>query len=561
MGVFVRSCAALAVTCLFILAAHGVEHGSVATVRKEATDAAIAAMRSGGNAIDGAVAAALTLGVVDGNNSGIGGGCFMLIRLANGKVVALDGREMAPAAAKREMFLREGKAVPELSQTGALAVGVPGSLAVYDFALNHYGKNKIAQYLNAAAEIAEKGFPIDSSYFARLQSAAHDLNRFPASRAIFLQKDGTPRKIGETLVQSDLAKSFRAMAEQGIDWFYKGPFAKNLSAWMRENGGLITEADMAAYEVKVREPLHTQYHGYDIIGFPPPSSGGVHVAQILNILGGFELQKFTPGGIQEVHWVAEAMKLAFADRAFWLGDPDYVKVPRGLISQSYGKRLAKKMDPARASKVTSHGTPESAETEFFKQMSKHTTHFSVADSDGNWVACTATVNTTFGSKVVIPGTGIVLNNQMDDFAAQPGVPNFFGLVGAEANSVAPGKRPLSSMSPTIIVKEGKPILAVGAAGGPTIISQTLLTLINVLDHGMSLEEALARPRWHHQWMPDQLTIEKSADAELTASLKSRGHKVVVTDSIGATQAVGRSADGSLTAAHDPRVKTGSAISF
>ena len=303
---------------------------------------------------------------------------------------------------------------------------------------------------------------------------------------------------------------------------------------MKSNGGVITARDFKSYNYKLREPVRTKYRGYEIVGFPPPSSGGVHVAQILNILERFDLKKLGAGSADFIHVVTEAMKLAFADRAHWLGDPDFVPVPRGLVSETYAGRLARKIEMARATPVPTHDAPDRATEDVF---SKHTTHFSTADAEGNWVACTATVNTTFGSKVVIPGTGIVMNNQMDDFSIQSGVANAFGLLGAEANAVAPGKRPLSSMSPTIVIKDGRPMLSIGAAGGPTIISQTLLAIICFIDFGMTIDQALAQPRFHHQWQPDELRIERTVPETVRRALESRGHKLKVLDSIGSAQAV------------------------
>ncbi len=526
------------------------QKGIVATVHPLASEAAVAAMKNGGNAIDAAVAAALTLGVVDGFNSGIGGGCFLLIRRADGSVVAIDGREKAPAAATRDMFLRDGKADTRLSQTGALAIGIPGSLAAYDYAIRNFGKLPLRTHLLAAAKIAEKGFPISRTYAQRLASAVEDLKQFEASRVIFLKTDGAPRRPGDLLRQTDLARSYRAIAEQGIGWFYGGILAERTERWMKASGGIATAKDFKSYDFKLREPVRTTYRGHEILGFPPPSSGGVHVAQILNILERFDLKQLGRGTADFIHVVTEAMKLAFADRAHWLGDPEFVPVPRGLVSKEYAARLAGRIDLKRATAVPAHDTPERAREDVF---GKHTTHFSTADAGGNWVACTATINTTFGSKVVIPGTGIVMNNQMDDFSIQPGVANAFGLVGADANAVAPGKRPLSSMSPTIVLRDGKPILSVGAAGGPTIISQTLLAIICTIDFGMPLEESLAQPRFHHQWQPDELRIEKTVPEGARAELARRGHKVKVVETLGAAQAVALGGDSrTLTGAPDPR---------
>ncbi|MBI3879157.1 MAG: gamma-glutamyltransferase [Verrucomicrobia bacterium] len=527
------------------------DKGMAATVNPIATEAAANAMKRGGNAVDAAVAAALTLGVVDGHNSGVGGGCFMLIRLPIGKYVAIDAREMAGAAATRDMFIRDGQADTALSQTGPLASGVPGSLAAYTYALKEFGKLKLADHLRAAADIAETGFTIDEVYARKLKGAAADLAKFPASKAIFLHKDGSPYIKGEIIKQPDLAKSYRAMAKDGIRWFYDGPFSQAAAKWMKENGGILTEQDFRTYRLELREPIFTTYRGYRIASFPPPSSGGVHVAEILNILETRDVKAMGAGSADFIHFTTEAMKLAFADRAHWLGDPDFARVPRGLVSKEYATNLAAKISMTHATPVPQHGTPEKAHDDIF---GKHTTHFSTADADGNWVACTATVNTAFGSKVVIPGTGIVLNNQMDDFSVQPGVPNAFKLVGAEANAVAPGKRPLSSMSPTIATKDGRPILSIGAAGGPTIITQTLLALVNILDFGMDLEGALTAPRFHHQWNPDELKIEKSVGDAVLAELEKRGHKLDQSSGFGACNGVllNRSGD-KFTGVNDPRV--------
>ncbi len=548
------SLAAIAIVlsaAIFPAVAATAEHGMVATVHPLATHAGVEAMQRGGNAIDAAVAAALTLGVVDGHNSGIGGGCFMLIRLADGRFVAIDGRETAPKAATHDMYLRNGKADTTLSQTGALASATPGALAAYDHATRNFGKRPLSEHLNAAADIAERGFAIDPVYARKLAGAAKDLAQFPSSRAAFLNVDGTPHAAGDTLRQPDLARSYRAIAGEGIRWFYEGAFAKAAASWMKDNGGILTEQDFRDYRIELREPVFTTYRGWRIANFPPPSSGGVHVAQMLNILATRDVKTMGAGSADFVHFTTEAMKLVFADRAFWLGDPAFAKVPRGLVSGGYAEKLAAKIKMDQASVVEGHGVPERAYDEIF---GKHTTHFSTVDAEGNWVACTATINTGFGSKVVVPGTGIVLNNEMDDFSAQPGVANHFGLIGAEANAVAPGKRPLSSMSPTIVLKGDEPVLAIGAAGGPTIISQTLLAIVNVLDFGMDLPDAIAAPRFHHQWSPDELKIESRIGAPVLGELKSRGQKLSAGGPFGACNGVGRAVDGKgFTGASDPRV--------
>jgi gamma-glutamyltranspeptidase/glutathione hydrolase len=523
--------------------------GMVATVHPIATDAGVAVMRDGGNAIDGAIAAALMLGVVDGHNSGIGGGCFLLLRLADGRIVAMDGRETAPQRAERDMYVRDGKAQRELSQTGALAVGTPGALAAYALATEKFGRRPLAELLRRAAEVADEGFPIDRVFAARLQAQRKQLARFAGSREVLLSAGGKPLKEGEVLQQPDLAESYRSVARQGTDWFYRGPFAEKVDSWMQAHGGILAADDFRRYRVKMREPIRSTYRGHEIVGFPPPSSGGVHVAQILNILEQFDLRQTEP--VDRMHLVAEAMRLAFADRAYWLGDPDFARVPRGLIASSYGKQLAGRIDVARAGKVAGHGQPPDWETDVF---GKHTTHIAAADAEGNWVAITATVNTAFGSKVIVPGTGVLLNNQMDDFSIQPGVPNAFGLVGAEANAIAPGKRPLSSMSPTIVLRHGQPLMTVGAAGGPRIITQVVLAIVNRLDYGMTLADAVAASRFHHQWSPNRLYVEATLDAAIVKSMRERGHEVALMPYAGVTQAIALGKDGTtFHGVHDPRV--------
>lgn len=524
----------------------------VATVNPHATDAGVAALASGGNAVDAAVAAAVTLGVVDSYNSGIGGGCLILIRKPSGEFLAIDGREMAPSAATRDMYLRNGKADPEMSRTGPLAVATPGAVAAYALALELAGKKSLADSLLPAAKLAEEGFPIDGMLARNIRGTAKSLRRFPGSRGVFLTAQGEPWKEGHRLVQRDLARTYRMIATEGPKWFYGGKFAQTVGDWMRSNGGILTAEDFAGYKAKRREPIISTYRDYTIVGFPPPSSGGPHVAQILNILENFELARIhreDPAAAQ--HVVAEAMKLAFADRAYWLGDADFVPVPRGLVDKDYAKMLANKIRLDRVVAVDRHGQPPMAAERTF---GKHTTHIAAADAEGTWVAITATVNTTFGSKVIVPGTGVVLNNEMDDFSAQPGVPNAFQLIGAENNAIAPGKRPLSSMSPTIVLKDGQPVFTVGAAGGPKIVTQVLLAIVRQIDFDMRLDEAIGAPRIHHQWRPDVLSIESELDPSLQDGLTERGHKLVELGSGGVTQAIRwLPEEGMFWGVHDPRV--------
>lgn len=525
--------------------------GVIATVQPLASAAGRQAYKDGGNAVDAAVAAALTLGVVDSHNSGLGGGCFILVRTPDGSLMAIDGRETAPAAATRDMFLRDGRAVADLSQHGPLAVGVPGALAAYSLALEKAGRLKMPAMLREAANIAETGYPIDSVMARNLIENADLIRRFPATSRILLRDNSRPYQTGEILVQKELAQLYRAIADEGTPWFYESPFPDQVEGWMTANGGILTADDFRNYEVKTRTPIVTTYRGHTVIGFPPPSSGGVHVAQILNILECFDIASlFQQDPAAFMHVVAEAMKLAFADRAHWLGDSDFAPVPKGLIDKDYARQLAKLIKTDATSDVIRHGIPADWRTNVF---GKHTTHIAAADQEGYWVAITATVNTSFGSKVIVPGTGLVLNNEMDDFSAQPGVPNAFGLLGNRNNAIAPGKRPLSSMSPTIILRDGEPILTLGAAGGPKIITQVVLGIVLTLDLKLPVDQSLAATRWHHQWRPDLLMVEGPVAENLLTGLRQRGHRIEFLESAGVMQAAWRTPAGALMGVHDPRV--------
>jgi gamma-glutamyltranspeptidase/glutathione hydrolase len=527
------------------------EKGAAASVNPIASELAIKVLKDGGNAVDAAVAMGLMLGVVDPHNAGLGGGCFLLIRKPDGEFVALDGRECAPATATRETFIRNGKADPKLSQIGPLAAGVPGALAAYSQAIERFGRKKLNELIAPAADLAEQGFPLDTADARRLNAHESDFKSDAGASAIYVRPD-RPWQAGDVLKQGDLATTYRNIGEHGLDWFYRGEFAKTVGTWMAANGGLMTAEDIAQYKVIERVPVRGTYRDHEIVSFPPPSSGGIHVFQILQMLERFNLRELEPA--VRAHVVAEAMKIAFADRAHWLGDPDFAKVPRGLVRKDYATELSERITLDHIASVEKHGEPPDAASDVFK---KHTTHFSVADADGWWVACTATINTPYGSKVVVPGTGLLLNNEMDDFSLEPGVPNFFGLIGAEANAVEPRKRPLSSMSPTVVLREGKPILALGAAGGPTIITQTVWNLIGVLDLNLELDAALAAPRIHHQWRPDEVRLERDFPTDVREKLKAFGHTLNVVDSIGASNAVGWR-DGTFTAASEPRTASGAA---
>lgn len=520
---------------------------AAASVNPDATTIAMNVVKRGGNAVDAAIAIAFALGVVDPHNSGIGGGCFILVRLADGRVIAIDGREMAPAAAHRDIFVQDGKANPELSRTGALAIGVPGSVLALHKLQREGGKLNFSDVILPAAELAEKGFAVSPLVADRMVSTAKELQKFPATAAIYLDKSQQPFAANTIITNQDLAHTYRELARLGPDYFYRGDFARKTAEWMKKNNGLVMRDDFANYQIKLREPIVSQFAGYTLYGFPPPSSGGIHVAQILNILENFDLHKTTSS--ERYHLMAEAMKFAFADRAHWLGDSDFVKVPLSLTDKTYAKKIARQIQLDKAVNNAAHGDPD---LDIPHLMNKHTTHIAAADLEGNWVAITSTINTTFGSKVVIPGTGVVMNNQMDDFSAQAGAANAFGLVGSDANAIAAKKRPLSSMSPTIVFKDNQPVMTLGAAGGPTIISQVVQNLLYTLEFNMPAEIAIKQPRIHEQWSPDLLFVEPTMHEQVRNALVQKGHEVKLWPNMGFSQII-QLRDGKLVPVAEPRV--------
>lgn len=522
------------------------EYGAAATIHSKATQAAAQALEQGGSAIDAAIAAALTLGVVDGFNSGIGGGLFALVRYADGTVQAIDAREIAPAAATESLFIREGKADKNLSRTGALAIGIPGSVLAFEQMHERGGLQPLAHHYQQAATLAEEGFVITPHYASRIKRTHDSLLQFPESAAIFLNEKSEPRLAGTVLKQLDLASSYRRLAEQGSRWFYQNEFAKLVENWMQANGGIITQSDFANYQTVLRQPVVSNFAGHTFLGFPPPSSGGIHVAQMLNML---EALRFTEQSkADQTHLLAEVMRLAFADRSKWLGDPAYVNIPDGLLNADYLKQRLESIRLNKVGQAVEPGLPNGPDFDLLK----HTSHIAVADSMGNWVSLTTSLNTSFGSKVTIPGTGVVLNNQMDDFAADPGTANLYGLVQGRANAVAAGKRPLSSMTPAMVLKDDEPILAVGAAGGPLIISQVVQAIAYHVLLGRPLDQALHHPRVHHQWQPNTLLIEKTVPQTVRDSLQAKGHELKEMWFEGSSNAVGRQ-NGKWVAVSEPRM--------
>jgi len=506
-------------------------HGMVVSSEAHATRAGVAMLELGGNAVDAAVATAFAVGVTQPFSTGIGGGGFMLIRTADGEVFALDARETAPAAAHRDLYVEEG--VPEdASLEGPLAVATPGLVAGLVLAQERWGSLPLERVVAPAIRLAREGFPI-APYHARMIGFMRPrlAGRFPGTAAIQFPPEDEAAEPGWRLVQEDLARTLERVAAKGAAGFYEGPVAEAIAGTLRERGGLVTEEDLAAYRPVVREPVTGRYRGYEVLSFPPPSSGGVALVEMLNVLEGFDLASRGPFSSDGVHVVAEAMKLAFADRAVHLGDPDFVDVPvERLTSRAYADELRRRIEPPwwRRAPWDWFGPPPAITVRRpgLSQEDAGTTHLSVTDAAGNAVAMTKTINTPYGSGITVPGTGIVLNNEMDDFSKAVGVPNVYGLVDETgANAIAPGKRPLSSMTPTILAKDGRVFMVTGSPGGPRIITTTLLTILNVVDHGMDVQEAVAAPRFHHQWLPDRLHLEPPFAADVVENLRRRGHEV------------------------------------
>ena len=526
------------------------QHGMVASVDALATQVGVDILKQGGNAVDAAIAVGYALAVTHPQAGNLGGGGFMMIRTASGRTTAIDFREMAPTKASRDMFLdAAGNADSKKSLTSHLASGVPGTVAGFALANKEYGTMPLSQLIAPAQKLAEKGIVVN-------EALADDLNVYgkevlvnhPNSKAIFYKQDGTPYARGEKLVQRNLAHSLSLIARQGPDAFYKGEIADQIAQEMAANGGLIDKADMANYKAIERKPVSGTYRGYEVFSMPPPSSGGIHIVEILNILENFDLAKMGFGSADAMQVMAEAEKYAYADRSEYLGDPDFVKVPsQALTSKAYAKTLAQQIDvnKARPSSEIKPGRLEPYE-------SNQTTHFSVVDKQGNAVAVTYTLNTYFGSGIVAGNSGILMNNEMDDFSARPGTPNIYGLVGGEANAVQPYKRPLSSMSPTIVAKEGKTWLVTGSPGGSRIITTVLQIVVNSIDFGMNVAEATNAPRFHHQWLPDQLRVEKGFSPDTLQRLEAKGQHVKLLPAMGSTQSIMIGPDGTLYGASDPR---------
>jgi gamma-glutamyltranspeptidase / glutathione hydrolase len=528
------------------------EHGMVVAQEKIAARIGADVLRRGGNAVDAAVATGFAMAVTYPRAGNIGGGGFMVIHLREGNLdVAIDYRETAPTATRPDIFLGpDGKPDPAKSRDSALGIGVPGTVAGLALALAKYGSGQftLAELLKPSIELARDGIVLEDDMADTLPANYRRLARWPASAKMFSRGDGIPLHEGDRLVQTDLAATLSAIAEQGPRGFYRGPVAEKIAKAVIDAGGIMTPDDLKSYSAVIREPVRGSYRGYDVVSMPLPSSGGTVLLEMLNILEGFAMSDMKQGSVASLHVMIEAMKRAYADRARYLGDPTFVNAPIAtLIAKDYAAKQ-------RASIDLDHATPA---TDVFSPAPPHeggnTTHYSVVDSRGNAVSNTYTLNFPYGVGLVAAGTGVLLNNELDDFTAAPGASNAFGLVGYEANLPGPGKRPLSSMSPTIVLKDGKPVLVTGSPGGSRIISTVLQVIVNVLDYHMDVAAAVAAPRLHHQWLPDEVRIEHGFAEDTLAGLRAKGHRAI--EPMGQTSAnsIAVTPNG-LLGAPDPRTR-------
>jgi gamma-glutamyltranspeptidase/glutathione hydrolase len=523
-------------------------HGMVVTRERHATGVGVKVLENGGNAVDAAVAVGFALAVTHPSAGNIGGGGFMLIRLADGRTSFIDFRERAPGAASRNMYIGADGKPTEDSLVGYRASGVPGTVRGLEYASQKFGKKPWAEVVRPSVELASKGFVLSYGQAQGLRNAGRTLSRFPESNRVFL-RNGKFYEAGETFVQPDLGRTLDRIARLGANDFYEGETAQLLARDMKEHGGLITVDDLKAYKAIDRRSLTGKYRGYDLVTAPPPSSGGVGILQMLGILEGTQYEKAGAGSASVVHYVTEAMRRYFADRSEHLGDADFVKVPiKGMLDPKYIAKLRASIDPEKATP-----SAEIRPAKFTAPESYETTHYSVADEAGNIAIVTYTLNGGYGSKVTASGLGFLLNNEMDDFAAKPGEPNMYGLIQGEANAIAPHKTPLSAMTPTIVLKDGKPALALGSPGGPTIINTVLEVILNFVDFKMNVQDAVNWPRFHHQWMPDELRMEPGYSPDTVALLTARGYTVKRVNGQGECAAIAFQ-NGWLEGAADPRTE-------
>ena len=523
--------------------------GMVVSEERYATEAGLQILKEGGNAVDAAVTVGFVLAVTFPRAGNLGGGGFMLVRLAEtGEVVAIDYREKAPLAVTAGTFLDSGGNVDtEKSRHSVLSAGVPGTVAGLALALEKYGTIPLERAIRPALELAEKGFPVSEDLARSLEDARSRMEKEPESMRVFFKEGGESYAPGEILIQKDLAETLKLISGNGPDGFYEGETAAKIARFMEERGGLITERDLREYRAALREPVRGTYRGYDIYSMPPPSSGGVHLVEMLNILEGFPIHEYGHNTAKTINLMAEAMKFAYADRSEHLGDPDFKEVPvKELTSKEYAAKLRERMSPGR---VTPSVRIKPGEMP--REEGPDTTHFSVIDSKGNMVSNTYTLNFDYGSKITVPGTGMLLNNEMDDFSMKPGEPNAYGLVGGSANAPEPGKRMLSSMTPTIVLKDGEPFLITGSPGGSLIITTVLQIITNALDFGMNISEATNAPRVHHQWLPDKLRIEKGISGDTLRILTERGYTIDTGNAMGSAQSIMKKGE-FIYGASDPR---------
>ncbi len=510
-------------------------HGMVVAQEKVAARVGMDILRKGGNAVDASVAVAFALAVTLPRAGNLGGGGFMLVHDAKaGSTKAIDYREMAPLAAFRDMYLDEaGDVVENHSRFHGLAIGVPGTVAGMQKALDTSGTMTLAEVIAPAIKLARDGIVVTQSLSDGLKQAEKRLKRWPQTAAVFYKQNGSFYEPGEIFKQPDLAATLDLIAQKGADGFYKGEIAQKIADAVQAADGMITTDDMANYKPVVRDPISGTYRGYDILSMPPPSSGGTHIIEILNTLEGYPIADMGQNTAGTIHVMAEAMKQAYADRATYLGDADFVDVPvKELTNKQYASDIRGQIDMGKARPVS-----EVKASVLTPYESNETTHFSVVDRFGNAVSNTYTINFSYGSGIVATGTGVLMNNEMDDFSAKTGVSNAYGLIGGDANAVAAGKRPLSSMSPTIVMKDGKVFLVTGSPGGSRIITTTLQIIMNVIDHKMNIAEATQAPRIHHQWLPDELRVEEGISADTKAILRAKGHDVVTKRTMGAVQSI------------------------
>ncbi len=531
--------------------------GMVAAQSKIAAEIGAQVLADGGNAVDAAVAVGFSMAVTLPRAGNIGGGGFMLVHDAgSGRTTAIDYREMAPPAAHRDMFLdANGDVDPRISRYSHKAAGVPGTVAGLFLAHEKFGHLSWQRLVQPAIDLARNGIIVTHDLAAQLKRRQERMCRDAASCGYLYKDNAVPYEMGERLIQADLADTLQLIADQGPDAFYLGAIAEKISAEMEAGGGLIDMQALAAYKPVVREPLRGEYRGYEIVTMPPPSSGGVHVIQMLNILEHFPVGSLGWGSADGIHLLAEVMRLAYADRSKHLGDPDFYPVPVDwLTSEEYGVELAASIDMMQA-RLSNDVAPGVAPID----ESPDTTHFSVIDVDGNVVSNTYTLNLSYGSGISVSGAGFLLNNEMDDFVSKPGVPNAYGLLGDKANSIEAGKRPLSSMTPTIVFADGEPWFAIGSPGGSFIITAVLQTIVNVIDHGMNIADATSQPRMHHQWFPDLLRLEAGISPDTIRMLQQRGHNVKTPQrSMGSVQTVAYK-DGTFRGAVDPRKHNAGAV--